>query len=121
MIIQIKIDMKHNHAIIKYFRSYIAVIILVLKKRKKKKKRLHILHHFPPLAYLIIYPELVGSAHVRNNGSDHWSAIIDWLWSLTLDYGHASVISVRPLPPVFLLLFSTSSYANARCYIGCFE
>ena len=29
MIIQIKIDIKHNHAMIKYFKSYIVVIILV--------------------------------------------------------------------------------------------
>ena len=29
MIIQIKIDIKHNHAMIKYFKSYIAISILV--------------------------------------------------------------------------------------------
>ena len=31
MIIQIKMDIKYNHAIIKYFKSYIAVIISVNK------------------------------------------------------------------------------------------
>ena len=34
MIIQIKMDIKRNHAIIKYFKSYIAVIILVNLKKK---------------------------------------------------------------------------------------
>ena len=29
MIFQIKMDIKHNHTMIKYFKSYIAVIILV--------------------------------------------------------------------------------------------
>ena len=76
MIIQIKMGIKRNHAIIKYFKFYITVIILV-NNIYIKKKRFWICHHFPPPAYSIMYLELVGSAHVRNNGSDHLSAIIE--------------------------------------------
>ena len=63
-----------NYAIIKYYKSYNAVIILVIKK----KKVVNILHHFLPQVHLIIYPELVGFAHVGNNGSDYPSAIIQY-------------------------------------------
>ena len=66
--INIKMDIKRNYAIIKSYKSYIAVIILLLLVIKK-----HVLPH----AYLILYSDLVESAHVRNNGSDHPSAIIE--------------------------------------------
>ena len=36
MIIQIKMVIKYNYAIIKYFKSYIAVIILVIKNKIKR-------------------------------------------------------------------------------------
>ena len=34
MIIQIKMEIKRNYAIIKYFKFYIAVIVLVIKKKE---------------------------------------------------------------------------------------
>ena len=76
MIIQIKNDIKYNHAIIKYFKSYIVVIILVNAFKEKK------VLHLPPFSALSIfdyamYLELVGLAHVRNNEADQRSAIID--------------------------------------------
>ena len=37
-----------------------------------------ILHHFLLPAYSIMYPELVGFAHVQNNESDHPSVIIEY-------------------------------------------
>ena len=60
MIIHIKMDIKHNYAIVKYYQSYIAIITLVIKQRRKKRKKkvIDILHHFLPQAYLIMYPEL---------------------------------------------------------------
>ena len=70
MIIQIK----RNHAIIKYFVSYIAVIILVNNIFIYEE----ICHQFPPPAYSIRYLELVGLVHVQNNGSDHLSAIMEY-------------------------------------------
>ena len=45
MIFQIKIDIKHNHAMIKYFKSYIAVIILVKKIYFKKDLGFVIIFH----------------------------------------------------------------------------
>ena len=39
MTIHIKMAVKHNYAIIKYFKSYFAVIILVIKKGGKKIKK----------------------------------------------------------------------------------
>ena len=76
MKIQIKMGLKRNHAIIKYLTSYIAVIIL--DSNIFVLKGFWICHHFPPPAYSIMYPELVGHVHVRNNGSDHPSAIIEY-------------------------------------------
>ena len=73
MVIKIKMDIRCNYEIIKYFNSISAVIILVINKEKK----FGILHHFPPRVYSIMYPKLVGSAHVLNNGSDRWCAIIE--------------------------------------------
>ena len=75
MIIQIKMNIKCNHAIIKYFKSNIAVIISVNKKSVKKGLRFATI--FQTQTYSIMYLELVGSAHVRNNGSGpirlwHW-------------------------------------------------
>ena len=70
---QVKMDIKYNYAIIKYLKSYIAVIILAIKQTKIVD-----IHHFPPWVYSIMYPELVGSAHMLNNGSDRRSAIIKY-------------------------------------------
>ena len=35
MIIQIKMEIKHNYAITKYYKFYIAVIILIINNNKK--------------------------------------------------------------------------------------
>ena len=48
MVIQIKMDIQLNYAIIKYFKSYVVVIILVIKK---------VLDYstiFPPLSYSVM-------------------------------------------------------------------
>ena len=68
MIILIKMDMKYSHAII---RSFIAVII------SANKKVLDFTSFSTPGVFSIMYFELVGSTHVRNNGSDHPSALRD--------------------------------------------
>ena len=81
MIIQIKMDIKHNNAIIKYYKSYIAVIHYI--DPYIFCKAVDILNHFLPQVYSIMYPELIGSANVRNNGSDHPSAIIEYAHSFT--------------------------------------
>ena len=89
MIIQIKMDIKHNDAIKKYLKPYIAVIIWVNNFFffLLFLKRFWICHHFLSPAYSIMYLELVGPAYVRNNGSDHPNAIIEY------DYG---IRMIRP-------------------------
>ena len=75
MIIQIKVDIRLSHAFIKYSISYIVVIILVNNFFFKNGFGL------PQLstpAYLIMYLELVGPVHVRNNEPDHPSAVIEY-------------------------------------------
>ena len=65
----IKIDIKHNHAVIKYFKSYFAVTISV--NNVFKKKGFLIYHHFPPPAYSPMYCQL-------NNRSGYPRAIPDY-------------------------------------------
>ena len=64
MIIQIKVDIKYNHGIINYFKSYI-----VVKQITKGFGFATIFH---------LHLELVGPAHVRKDGSDHPSDIIEY-------------------------------------------
>ena len=68
MIMQIKIPIKHNHSMIKYFKLYIAVIILVNNIYLKKDLGFD---SFPPPAYSPMYRQL-------NNWSGYPCAIPDY-------------------------------------------
>ena len=75
MIIQIKIDIWLNYAIIKYFISYIVLITLAITAT---------ISFITPLqARSFMQHELIGSVHMQNNGSDDPRSIIECVshWS----------------------------------------
>ena len=74
------ISIKLNYAMIRYFKSYSAVAMLVITLFLFIFYFLsfELLHHFLPRAYSIMPPELVGSVHKQNKGSDRRRSISEY-------------------------------------------